>query len=161
MNNATEMLTEFFDKRGWSYKFDERRYIFSTGIGGENGYWRCLASIGQNGEHIAFMSLFPSKVMPKRRQACAELLTRINFSVTHGCFELDFDDGEIRFRTSVWVTEAGITLDAVECLVLTNLFTVDRYYAAIMRVLHADIPPQKALSETADPLAPHPRFELN
>ena len=42
----------------------------------------------------------------------AELLTRINWELSLGCFEMNYADGEIRFRTSMILPGADIT-DAI------------------------------------------------
>src|SRR5215212_5325423 len=40
-------------------------------------------------------------VPPERREAVALLLTRANYGIYLGNFEMDLDDGEIRFKVSV------------------------------------------------------------
>ena len=40
-------------------------------------------------------------VPPARRAAVMELVTRANYGLRLGCFELDLDDGEVRFRASL------------------------------------------------------------
>lgn len=44
---------------------------------------------------------------PVRVQRMCELLTRVNYTLTNGCFELDLNDGELRYRTYV-STEGGM-----------------------------------------------------
>jgi hypothetical protein len=45
---------------------------------------------------ISFRSLFPSRAPVQRRAAVAELLTRLNYGLIHGSFQMDMEDGEIR-----------------------------------------------------------------
>src|SRR5262249_4254322 len=79
---------------------------------------------------------------PKKRPACAEMLTRINYDPVNGHFVMDFEDGEIRFRTSIGMLEPPIATKHVEPLFLA---TMDRYIEPIMRVLYTSEPPDEAL----------------
>jgi hypothetical protein len=113
-------------------------------------------------KHLVFISIFPVQAPPKKRMACAELLTRINYDLLHGCFEMDFEDGEIRFRTSIGALEVPIARKHLEHLIFTNVLTMDRYIATIMRVLYANEQPDEALRQEQGLLVPPwPRFSLN
>lgn len=159
MKSAIESFTEFFDKQGWSYSQANDRPVIHTGFTGDNGRWNCVAIAGPQNEHLLFLSLLPCRATPARKVACAELLTRINFGLTHGCFEMDFEDGEVRFRTSVPLT-GDVPPELVEHLVFSNLCTVDRFFGAIMKVLYADAAPKTVLRPAAETPS-HSRFELN
>jgi hypothetical protein len=98
--------------------------------------------------------------------AAAELLTRLNFNLKHGNFELDHEDGEIRFKTSHFTQSQPMTPEAMEHLIFNNLALVDTYYEVIMNVLHAGMTPQRALARhntksQSKPTKHQPRFEVN
>jgi hypothetical protein len=92
-----------------------------------------------------------------------ELLTRINFELALGCFEMNLVDGEIRFRTSAIMPGADITPGIVEHLVRSNLCIVEERYPQIMAVLYAGITPVEVLKPKKAKVVtkPEPRFELN
>jgi hypothetical protein len=161
MNKAFEQFTEFFDKQEWTYCAHGEKPVIKTEVTGENGRWPCLAVAEEEGENIAFLSYFPSRAPANQRVASAELLTRINLDLKHGCFELDFESGDIRFRTSLSLTPDEVTPAMLERLVFMNLFTVDHYYGAIMKVLHAGLSPQEALKKPEEKPVTEPRFEFN
>jgi hypothetical protein len=158
MKPAIESFIDFFNRQGWSYSQANDRPVIHTRFTGENGRWNCAAIAGPQDEDLLFLSLVPCNAAPARRAACAELLARINFGLTHGCFELDFDDGEVRFRTSVRLTD-DVPAELVDHLVFSNLCTVDRFFGAIMKVLYADANPKAALEPAKEPS--RARFELN
>lgn len=160
MKSAIESFAEFFNKQGWSHNQASDKPVIYTGFTGANGRWNCLATAGPQDEHLLFLSLLPCKAVPTRRAACAELLSRINFGLTLGCFEMDFDDGEIRFRTSVPLT-GDVPSELVEHLVFSNLCTVDRFFGGIMKVLYADTSPKSALNPAKRKKPSPSRFELN
>lgn len=160
MKSAIESFTEFFNKQGWSFNQASDKPVIHTGFTGDNGRWNCVAIAGPQDEHLLFLSLLPCKATPARRAACAEMLTRINYGLTHGCFEMDFEDGEIRYRTSVPLASEDVSPELVEHLVFSNLCTVDRFFGAIMKVLYANAAPKTAL-KPAEEKPSRARFELN
>ena len=57
-----------------------------------------------------------------------------------GNFELDFDDGEIRYKTSIDV-EGGELIDKmIDNLLRANLTTTDRYFGGLMELIYGDRP---------------------
>lgn len=161
MKSAIESFAEFFNKQAWPYNQASDKPVIHTGFTGDKCRWNCVAVAGPQDEHLFFLSLLPCKAVPARRTACAELLTRINFGLTHGCFEMDFEDGEIRFRTSIPLASAEVSPELVEHLGFSNLCTVDRLFGAIMKVLYADVSPKSAMKLAATKKSSTSRFELN
>ena len=162
MNFAIATVIEFFKAQSWGYREDEARPIVYTGINGQNGQWRCFASANNDARHLVFISIFPIQARPKKRAKCAELLTRINYGLLQGCFEMDFEDGEIRFRTSFGPLDTSIPVEQIENLIFANLAIMDRYFAPIIRVLYTSERPDQALGQAHEFLIPpFTRFSLN
>jgi len=159
-SEAINRFIEFFDKQGWGYTQASDKPVIRTGFNGDNGQWLCVASVGQKDEYLMFLSLLPCKAQSRRRAACAELLTRINYGLSHGCFEMDVEDGEVRFRTTLPLVSPQASPELVEHLVFSNLHAVDHFFGAIMQVLYAGVSPKAALKAPASP-EPAPRFQLN
>lgn len=61
-----------------------------------------------------------------------------------GNFELDFDDGEVRYKTSVDVEGTRLTIPLIRQVVNLNVVTMDRYWPAIQHTL-AGLAPAEAL----------------
>jgi len=160
-NNGLVPFIEFFDRQGWSYQQADDKPVILTGFNGDNGRWQCVAVGNPKDCSLVFMSLLPCKAPASRRTACAELLTRINYNLTHGCFEMDFEDGEIRFRTSVALGEEPPSAETVDHLVFRNLCVVDQLIATVTNVVYGQVSPKAALATPAAEIPATPRFELN
>ncbi len=52
-----------------------------------------------------------------------EFITRANYGLPSGNFEMNYDTGEVRFRTSVFVTDRIPSYDEVEDLINTAFFS--------------------------------------
>ena len=167
MNKLYQQFTEFFEKHKWNYHQHEDKPIIHTHFFGDSGRWMGVAIVREEKPDISFLSLFPSRAPVERRAAVAELLTRLNYGLIHGSFQMDMEDGEIRFETSQFAPELEVTPEHVEHLIFVNVGTMDAQYDAIMKVIHGGVSPKAALAKQErkpkKPKAPRtkPRFELN
>lgn len=62
-------------------------------------------------------------------------------------FELNFDDGEIRYKTSIDTKGSLLTLEAFKDLVYTNVLTVDQYLPGILSVISGTMSPEEAIAK--------------
>jgi hypothetical protein len=60
---------------------------------------------------------------------------------------MDFSDGEVRYKTSIRVTEDELTTSMVQPLVYLNVVTMDRYLQGIMKVAYGNVSPADAITE--------------
>jgi hypothetical protein len=89
---------------------------------------------------------FGGTLVPEgRRAAVAEALSRINWRLRLGCFEMDWSDGELHFRTSVDVAGGCLAPAMVGSLLFAGMSAQDRYHAARMRVVYAGADPPSTL----------------
>ena len=83
--------------------------------------------------------------------AVAEFFTRANYGMRIGNFELDFGDGEIRYKSSLDFEGAGLTPRLVSNAIYPAVTTMDRYFTALMRVAFGNIPAIQAVQELEQP----------
>ena len=76
----------------------------------------------------------------------AEFITRANYGMIVGNFELDFSDGEVRYKTSVDVEGSEVTHALVKGLVYANVLTMDRYLKGIMAVAFGGVDAESAVA---------------
>ena len=79
------------------------------------------------------------------RPAVVEYLTRANWGLVIGNFELDYADGEIRFKTSVQLNEGELHAGLLHPLVYGNLDTMDRYLPGLHAVIALQQTPAEAI----------------
>ena len=120
--------------------------MISTGCNGDNGQWRIRAG-GLRDIAVIILSRFPVNCPEAKRNACAELFTRINFGSPTVCFEMDFKDGEIFCKSSVPYDKELPPAELLDKLFSFNLSAMDRHLPAIMQVIYAGISPAKALAD--------------
>jgi len=141
------VVVQFFQQDGWPFTHSEEQMFLRTGFQGENGQWNCYAHVREEQAQFIFYSVCPVKAPEAKRPALAEFLTRANYGLYIGNFELDFDDGEARFKTSLGVEGEQLTLALVQQMVYANVLMMDRYLPGILRVVYGDAPPAEAIAE--------------
>jgi hypothetical protein len=138
-------IVEFFEEDEWDFQWMENTSFLMLDFSGKNGNWRCYAQAREPQRQVVFYSVLPVRAPESKRQAMAEFLTRANYGMVIGNFEMDFEDGEIRYKTSLDVEGAELLHPLLRQVVYANIVITDRYLPGIMRVLYSDATPQEVL----------------
>jgi hypothetical protein len=141
-----DALTTFFDAAGWPYGQVEDETALHLEYEGESGTWTCYAVAREEEAQCLFYSVCPVPAS-ERKAEVAEYLTRANFGLVIGNFEMDWDSGTVRYKTSVGLAGADMSAALVEELVSANLITTERYLPGIVAVVQRGVPPEQALEE--------------
>ncbi len=141
------VLVEFFEEDGWKFQWIKGKSVLSMSFSGKNGKWQCFAQAREAQQQFVFYSVLPINAPPDKRPKVAELITRINYGMVIGNFEMDFDDGEVRYKTSIDVEGAELTPPMIRQIVYANIVITDRYLPAVMRTIYSDITPVEAIAE--------------
>ena len=142
-----ETVERFFEEDEWVFDKIEGQQVLTAGFRGDNGTWRCYAQVEEDEQWFAFYSTLDTNTPEDRRHAVAELLTLANYGLIIGNFEMDLRDGEVRYKTSINVTDDRLTVALVRPLVYFNLFTMDRYLESIMSVAFGNVAPADAIAK--------------
>ncbi len=143
-----EVLLNFFQENNWSFLQHETEPLLRMGYQGENGEWNCVARTKENPSQLVFYSLCPIKVPPKKRQEIAEFLTKVNYGLIAGNFEMDFQDGELRYKTyAINGKNNLLNSELIGQLIFVNVMTMDKYLPALMSVLYANVPIDQAIQQ--------------
>jgi hypothetical protein len=123
----------------WKFGEDAERLMLLTAYGGRHGLYFCVLQVRQDHPLIAFYTYVQCRVPEEKRRAVAEFLTRANYGLWLGNFEMDFHDGEIRYKTSLHLGDGELTTEMLAALLHSNGGTIDRYLPGMMSVLWNDV----------------------
>lgn len=137
------VVVRWFRDDDWNFDSDDDKLVVRTGINGENGKYRVYAHV-QN-ENVVVHSVSPTEAPQAKRSAVAEYLTRANYGLVIGNFEMDYSDGEVRYKTSFKVKDGVLAPWMVNNLVYVNCAMMDKYYPGVMAVLYAGATPEQAV----------------
>jgi hypothetical protein len=158
MNAATEGIADILRAKDWNFEMDDDTQMVYTGFNGKNGQWRIVTG-GLNDFTVLILSQFPIDCPEPQRQVSAELLTRINFGLFAGTFELDYDTGRIRFKSTQAFDKELPTPEEFWLLFMPHLLAMDRFLPTIMQVIYSNTSPTKALAELEKSLAREQKAE--
>jgi len=130
---------------GWPVWDTDEPDVIASAYQGENTLIVCVAQCGDDDRFLVFYSFCPLEVPPQRRMAVAEFLMRANHQMRLGNFEMDFEDGEVRFKTSLDTDGADLTPAMVRNLIAPNVLAMDRYVPGIALVLNEEETPGEAV----------------
>lgn len=141
------IIIAYFTKDDWTFTKLQGQSILQMAYQGENGLWNCYAQARETEEQFVFYSIYPELVSKEKRLTMAELLTRLNYGLIIGNFEMDFKDGEIRYKTSIAVDDNILTYQVIKRLVYANVTILDHYLPGIRAVMDGNISPAEAIAQ--------------
>ena len=147
MQALLEIAKQFFEVDNWHYRDVPELGILTLNFKGDSGQWTCFAQARDELGLFAFYSIYPTRAPEDRRQAIGEYLTRANYNMVLGNFEMDMQDGEVRYKTSIDVTDSELTPGLVRRLVYANLLNMDRYLPGMQAVAETDLSPAEAIAK--------------
>ena len=139
-------LLQFFERDDWSFTHLRGENVLHLKHVGENGAWSCYATVWEEGKQIFFYSICPSAAPKERRTAAMEFVTRANYGMSIGNFEIDLEDGQIRYKTSIDVEGSTSVAALVKQLVRANVDIMDLYLPGIAGTIEQGMGAQEAIA---------------
>lgn len=145
-DGISAFLKERFDADNWETDDDGDRTVAFRLEDDEGREWDGAVLIDDDAEMAVFYSTLLDKAAPKRRPAVMEVLTRANYSLPVGNFEIDLDDGEVCFKTYLELEGVELTSQMCEHLVLSNFTMMGTYFDGIKKVMEGSASPVDAIA---------------
>ncbi len=136
MDTLLDIVTAFFDAEQWAYRQLDRGDLLQLTANVEGVEWQCFARVYEVQSRLVFYSVYPTNVPEEKRPTVAEYVTRANFGLLLGNLEMDFSDGETRFKTSIDVQGDRLTPTLVRDLVYPNLQAMRQYMPGLDAILN-------------------------
>lgn len=147
MDTLLKIVLDFLEQDNWPVQPMADLGILQTQFQGDNGHWICQARANAEISQVVFYALCPVNAPPAKIAALAEYITRANYDLVIGNFELNFETGQVRFKTSLDVEGTQLTPELVKNLVYANVFLMDKYLPGILKVIYTDTPPALLISQ--------------
>ena len=141
-----DMLGRYLAGEGWDAEVvgDPPAYFFR--FRGQNGDWTCIVQLVEEQARLVFFSVAPQAVPPNRRPAMCELITRLNYGLILGNFEMSLESGDLRFRTTMGLAPDLFSEPLLQLVARTNLAMMDTCLPAINQVLQGLATPAEAFA---------------
>ena len=147
MSTLFDDVQAWFESDSWKASPLDEPNALVMGFVGDESRWQCFAKVREEQKHLLFYSVAPVNAPPEKRSAVSEYITRANYGLMIGNFELDYSDGEIRYKTSVDVEDSSYSPELFRNMVYANVLTMDRYIPGILAIIHGDRSAEEALTK--------------
>ena len=141
-----DKLIAYLQKREWKYIENEDQSMISFNLSGTNGVFQCSAYDQRDKNRFIFFTYCISTCPEDIRIRMAELLMRLNNTIFFGNFELNFETGQIKFKTSIFYENLELTETAIDSLIIGNVFMMDDCTPAIMKLIYGNLSPLEAFN---------------
>jgi hypothetical protein len=145
MDTAYEKLIQHLDGRDVRYQANDDRGSICADFRCEVGTYRVIAMVDQDGSLFQVFGYAPLRVPEGARPAIAQTIVRANYGMRVGKFEMDFDDGELRFQASQILTEEGLDDEVIDRMMATTMSMLDLYLPAVLSVIYGNELPEDAI----------------
>jgi hypothetical protein len=96
-----------------------------------------FAAVADETKEFVFYINFGVNVAPADRETLMHSITRVNWGLTIGNFELNLDDGHLRFKSSVAYGGAGLSESLICNVIERAMSAVEAYGAELMGAIGA------------------------
>ena len=143
---AYKALGDFLEADGWHPQPIADNFVYRSMFVGDNGEVTCFAQVRPDLEQFIFYVVMPIRVPAEMRVPMAEFLTRANYGLRIGNFEMDFEDGEVRYKSSVDFEGIALSPLLIRNTMYPAVQTMDRYLPGILKVVYGGSSPESAIN---------------
>ena len=140
-----EAIEEFLTEDDWNYEPMDEYGVFRMGVNLDCKLKSARVFVNVHPESFAVISVPPIAADEDSKAAAVEFITRANYGMNIGNFEMDYNDGEIRFKTAVLCSDTIPTFEQVKDAIYINVITLERYCDALTMVIYGMMTPDAAI----------------
>jgi hypothetical protein len=128
-------LKGVFSENRWPYSEVQGVPVLLSELSGALGRWPFYVHVIEDKDLVLLYSICPMRAPEGRRHEVSQFLTRANYGLAVGNFELDFEDGEIRYKTVLQLPGDDLDAEALRRLVRANGIAMETYLPGIGSVI--------------------------
>ncbi|MEM9454762.1 MAG: YbjN domain-containing protein [Myxococcota bacterium] len=136
LERIQSFLKEHFEAEGLE-PLDDDSLAFQLAVD-DGREWGCIALAEEDAEQLMFYSVLTEQAAPARVHEVMRFVTMANYGLPVGNFELDLDDGEVRFKTSIDLENLELTGQVCRNVVELNLMLMELYYDGAIAVIRGE-----------------------
>ncbi|TGE31139.1 YbjN domain-containing protein [Desulfosporosinus sp. Sb-LF] len=140
------MLYEILNQNGWDFDFDNKNEIIKLDINGVNTNFHAFLLVDEEQESLLCNTHIDQKIPHSKRLEVCDFMSRVNYELANGNFEMDMDNGEIRYRTFLDLADAVPSKDQVLNILWNGVLGFDTFYPGLMKLVYGNCSAEEAAS---------------
>lgn len=149
VEGTIKAIENFFAEDGWGYDFDEEKVAFRTGTRLDNKLKSTSVNIFVTELGISVFANVSVSADKDCVVAVNEFLTRANYGLRIGNFEMNYETGDIAYKVFHDITDGVPSKDVIKRMIYTACMMVSRYGNGLLAVMFGMQSPKEAI-ETAE-----------
>lgn len=145
-----EAIEQYLTNDEWNYEFDEEREIIRCGINLRNRLKECRIIVDIDETKYLSIALISLNCDEEHRVELSKLLTMINYGLLIGNFEMDFSDGEVRYKIATNCKDCIPSQSIIEDSMMIPAVMFEQFGDAILDVMFGYKTAEEAYASTED-----------
>ncbi len=134
--NHIEVVEKLFAELDWEAKMLPDYPVMTCALQVPNGTLDIFCHVHADHERILFYLRPQNLDIPvDKRLAVAEFVTRANYGLSLGNFEMDMEDGELNFKTILQAPAALLSTALLRPYLLLGVETINHYLPGLTKVI--------------------------
>lgn len=147
MSDLFESVLAHLEHDGVKFRRIGGHAAVEMAVGGDNGSYRMVIVVDGERAVVRFLTFVEGKVPEHRRRDVMEFLTRANYGLLLGNFELDLSDGEVRFKAAHEAESGTLTYAQFQNNLYLSVALMDRYFPGLQRVIQGSSDAAAAIAD--------------
>jgi hypothetical protein len=147
MKKMKKRIKKTLEDRHWVFQFDKEKNVFHMGMSLTHAkkVENCVLLVAMYDNAFSVFALLKKNCSEERRAAAAEFIARVNYRMRFGSFEMDYNDGEVRFKGHTIVGDSAPEMKLINDNLMIVLAMVERYGNPLYEVMFEEKDPEEAL----------------
>lgn len=144
--SIARLVKKFLDEDDWNYTFNEKEGLFTFNLSMSNKLKKVSYRVRIRDDCYISYATCPLNADDCKAEM-AEFITRANYGLRNGNFEMDYRDGEIRYKCFVDCDETVPGKQTIKDSIYIPAYMFNRYGGGIVNVLFGMKSPADAIAE--------------
>ncbi len=155
MGALIDVVEEYLLEIGWKFEKDDDSDVIKTGVNAKNASFRLIIYSLEDKDLLTVYVAQDNNIPEDKFATICEFITRANYGLNLGNFDLDLEDGELGYKVAVDLEGGVLSTDMVGNMVGAGVSTMDQYYPGLMAVLFGNATPEEAIISIERPPTTH------
>lgn len=145
-----EAIEQYLKNDEWNYEFDEEREFIRCGINLRNRLKECRIIVDIDETKYLSLALINLNCDEEHRAELSKFLTMVNYGLLIGNFEMDFNDGEVRYKIATNCKDCIPSQAVIEDSLMIPAVMFEQFGDAILDVMFGVKSAEEAYESTQD-----------
>ncbi len=150
MDKVVQEIKKVFDKEEWKYKYEEEENIFVSGVNMLSAIGNVDILISVDDDFYIVYTVINSKVEKTCVNAVSEFINRANSGLKNGNFEMDYSDGEIRYKVFSYMNDESVSEEVVTNSMILGVLMIKKYGEGLLKIMLGMKEPEETIREIED-----------